>query len=242
MSKAVVEAAPEAMAWTRELQDFTTRRLALVQTAAQSWLAVMTTLLGLVSVVAVLNHGTAISELPIGLLGRAAVFAVAVVVYLLAFIAVVYGALATFGGLGLPKPQDAPSPAAAGSRRAQPRQQAPLHAKLHEWWTPIPDAGRPEPGWEEYKRSRVRQADEFCRYLHRSRILGVLAALGVGVLAIVVLGIGAFHHPQQAGPSVVVVHDGQVTCGSISLGADGQTRIGGRVIAKATQVAVVAHC
>jgi hypothetical protein len=211
----------DAALWRGEFREFVRGRAARMQTSAQSWLGVMTTLLGLFSAVVVISRGTAISELPVGTGWRAVVFALAVIAYGLVFTAVVMGALATFGGLGL------------GIGTKPP---------LKEWWSPTELAGNRRYTWETYRDHQLSQADKLRTHLHRSRLLGVVATLFAAVLALVVLGIGAFADPSQAPTSVVVVHDDQVTCGSINVGADGQTRVGGRVISGATQVVVVAHC
>jgi hypothetical protein len=102
--------------------------------------------------------------------------------------------------------------------------------------------GDPDYKWETYRKRQLKQADELRTYLHRSRLLGIAAALLAAVLALIVLGIGAFAQPARTPTSLVVVQDGQVTCGSIDVAADGQTRVGGQVISRATHVIVVAHC
>jgi hypothetical protein len=229
----------DAASWRREFQEWKHGRAARMQTSAQSWLGVMTTLLGLFSTVVVINRGTALSELPVGTVGRGLLFGLAVIAYGLAFAAVVSGALATFSGLGLGL---VTRPRLKGWLGRLPD---PLRAKAVEWvtlWSPSPLAGHPDFRWETYRDHQLSQADKLRRYLHRSRLLGIAAAFLAAVLALVVLGIGAFAHPSQSPSSVVVVHGGQVTCGSINVGADGRTRVGGREISRATQVVAVAHC
>jgi hypothetical protein len=209
------------------------------QSAAQSWVGVMTTLLGLFSAVVVVSGGTTISELPVGTGGKALVFVLAVITFGFAFTAVVNGAQATFGGGGLgltPKPPD------KGWLMKLPEG---LRIRVVSWatlWRPLPLVGDPNYRWEIYRVRQLTQADELRVHLHRSRLLGVIAALLAGSLALVVLGIGAFAKPAPTRTSVVVIADGVVTCGTIDVAADGQTRVGGRVISRATQVVVVAHC
>jgi hypothetical protein len=229
----------DATLWRDEFRNFVHGRVTHMQTSAQSWLGVMTTLLGLFSAVVVLSGGTTISQLPVGRLGRGLVFALAVIAFGLAFTAVVIGARATFGGLGLGL---RPKPPFTGWLGKLPKR---LQAKAATWWTfwsPLSLAAHPDFTWETYRNRQLRQADELRRYLHRSRILGIAAAFLAAVLALVVLGIGAFAQPSRAPTSVVVIESGQVTCGSIDVAADGQTYVGGRVISRATQVVVVAHC
>jgi hypothetical protein len=236
---AVPEDESDAAEWRREYRQFVHGRVAQTQAQAQSWLGVMSTLLGLFSAVVVIGHGTAINELPVGTGGRGLVFVLAVVAYGLAIRAVVYGAQATWGGLGLGPPPTT-GEATAQKRSTPPGQE---DTGFRSWWSPTPLAEQlPSDTWEEYRDSQLELADKLRRRLHRSRLLGVAAVLLAGILAMAVLGFGAFVHPAQAPTSVVVVHDGQVTCGSINIGAGGQTQVGDRVISQATQVVVVSHC
>jgi hypothetical protein len=110
-----------------------------------------------------------------------------------------------------------------------------VQGKAMEWsafWSPISLTAHPDYTWETYRNRQLRQADQLRRYLHRSRLLGIAAAFLAGVLALVVLGIGAFAEHAPTPTSVVVIADGVVTCGAIDVGADGQTRVGGRVISR----------
>ena len=119
----------------RRASGLFTGRLANVQSQAQSWLAVMSTLLGLYSAVIVVNGGAAIGELRGGpLFGFPCVL-----------VGVCSGGLGsaqhlrTFGGLSGPVPRV--------SNQGQPRKQRPLLKKL---WDPEgiqPEAG----GWLEYR-------------------------------------------------------------------------------------------
>lgn len=224
--------------WRREYRQFVHSRVTTTQSQAQSWLGVMSTLLGLFSAVVVISHGTAINDLPVGTV-RVLVFGVAVIAYGVAFTAVVFGAQATWGGLGLGRSST------TGEATAQERSGRPSRLRRgYQWsWNPPPLAEQlPHDTWLEYKKYQLQLADKLRRRLHRSRTLGVLAVLLAAIVAMAVLGFGAFAHPAQTDTSVVVVHDGQVTCGSINVGADGQTRVGDRVISQATQVVVVSHC
>lgn len=81
----------------RRASGLFTGRLANVQSQAQSWLAVMSTLLGLYSAVIVVNGGAAIGELRGGLAWRISALFLAFLAYSLAFVAVVWGARSTFG-------------------------------------------------------------------------------------------------------------------------------------------------
>jgi hypothetical protein len=230
-----------AAAWKKEFEEFGPARVAQVNASAQAWLGIMTTLLGLFSAVVVLNQGSAIGELPIGRVGRGILFTLAVIVYGFAFIAVVYGAAAVSGGLGFGLERPSPPKSLTKWSKALGLSQPAWH--LWQFWNPEPLSPLPPNyTWERFRQHRLERAETLRTHLHRSRLLGVAAAILAGVLALAVLWIGAFVHPSPAPTSVVVVHRGQVTCGSIGVGADGQTRVGGRVISRATQVVVVAHC
>ena len=91
----------DAEEWRKEYRQFVHSRVGQTHSQAQSWLGVMSTLLGLFSAVVVISHGTAINELPVGTLARGLVFVLAVIAYGLAFLAVVQGAQATWGAWGL---------------------------------------------------------------------------------------------------------------------------------------------
>jgi hypothetical protein len=225
----------DAAAWTRELREFVHGRVGLVHTSAQAWLGVLTTILGLFSAVVVIRGGTAISELPLGTLGRGLVFLSALVVYGLTFWAVVEGALATFGGLGLEAPEHAGSGMMNKLSRFRDRW-------MEAWRPPSLAKAMKEYRGKWYGDNQIQLADFLRTRLHRSRLLGIVAALLAGLLALAVFWVSAFFHRAEPPTSVVVVHGGQVTCGSINVGADGQTRVAGQVISGATQVIVVAHC
>jgi hypothetical protein len=87
----------DAAGWSENYQAFFHDRLGRTQSAAQQWLATITALLGLFSVAIVVGGGKSVSDLPHS--QRLGVFVGAVVVYFLAFVSVLMGALATWGGL-----------------------------------------------------------------------------------------------------------------------------------------------
>jgi hypothetical protein len=222
--------------WRQEYRKWVHGRVTETQKQAQSWLGVMSTLLGLFSAVVVISHGAAIDQLPAAIL-RVLVYVFTILAYWLAFAAVVLGARATWGGLSL----DPPSTTGEASAQEGSDPQGRLR-KWFKWaWNPMPLAMQlPCDTWMEYKNKQLELADDGRKHLHRSRTLGVAGVVLAGILALTVLGFGALG-PPQADTSVVVVHDGQVTCGSISVD-DGQTRVGDRVISQATQVVVVSDC
>jgi hypothetical protein len=232
----------EAAGWIRESRQLVYGQVTQIESQAQSWVGVISTLLGLFSAVVVIGRGTAINELPVGIVWRGVVFTFAVITYGLAFIAVVYGLWATWGGLGQHL-------SAKGEAKTQKRSGRP--GQLENWfmhlWRPQSQSEQLKRGlsneyWHEYMDKQLDLADELRKPLYRSRLLGVAAVVLAGLLAITVLGFSTFAQSAQAPTLVVVVHDGQMTCGPIHVGADGQTQVSGRVIPETTQVVVVSHC
>jgi len=95
---------PDSAEWRDAFRHFIVGRVAQAQSQAQSWLGVISTLFGLFSAVVVINRGTTIDELHVGIAVQIVVFALAVITYALVFSAVVEGARATWSGLGLGVP------------------------------------------------------------------------------------------------------------------------------------------
>jgi hypothetical protein len=69
---------------------------------------------------------------------------------------------------------------------------------LKEWWSPTELAGNRRYTWETYRDHQLSQVDKLRTHLHRSRLLGIAATLFAAVLALVVLGIGAFADPLSS--------------------------------------------
>jgi len=95
---ATPQAVPDST-WQTEMQTFIVGRYDRVQTAAQTWLTIMTTLFGVFSTVVVVSGGKTISEIQ-DLRLRIVVVVVAALVFGLAFAATMYGLFASWGGLG----------------------------------------------------------------------------------------------------------------------------------------------
>jgi hypothetical protein len=207
----------DADAWQAELRTFVHGRLERYQKAAESWLAILTTLLGLFGAVVVLNGGKAISDIRGGVGWRVAVLAAAAIVFALAFAAIFEGLHATWAGLS------------GGGRRTSTEG---LWGLLHDQWSP-PDLDVEHLEWGDFREYMQHRPDEIRARLHRSRIMGTLSAAMAGVLALLIVGNGAL---VKASTSVIVVEHGHVLCGPIHVGADGLSRIGGYVITGATQV------
>ena len=210
----------DADAWQAELQTFVHGRLERGQKAAESWLAILTTLLGLFGAVVVLNGGRAISDIRGGSGWRAAALIIAAIVFGLAFAAIYEGLRATWGGLSGGGLWRTPAPG--------------LWNRLRDEWSPG-DLDLEHVTREVFRDYNQRRSNLTRRYLHRSRILGVLAAAMAGALALLIVGNAAF---TKNPTSVIVVEHGHVLCGPIDVGVDGLSRIRGHVIAGATQVMV----
>ena len=154
--------------WAADYQDFVHTRMARVQTAAQQWLVTMTALLSVFSAVVVVGSPATIDTTPAGA-ARWIILGLAGVVYLLAFAAVYKGARATFGGLGL-------SQSTEDSARLI---QSGFGARLAKWWNPEPISGDVAAYRNEYET----KTNTLRTHLHRSRVLGISAAILSGVLA-----------------------------------------------------------
>ena len=72
---------------------------------------------------------------------------------------------------------------------------------------------RDEPAWQKYKEDIEGNAERNRIYLHASRVLGVIAAFFIAVLAIVAVTAGTVAHVPS---KVVVVYQGRFTCVSVS--------------------------
>lgn len=229
MSRA--ETAAEAAAWTEEYHAFLRGRVARVQNAAQAWLGIMTTLLSLFSILVLLNQGQALRDLPVATPWRVLLYLVAAIAFGTAFVAVVIGARATFGGIGAGEATDNPVA-------------TPPWMRAGEWirtkWSPAPLRMEWDRDWGLYRDRQQELANRLRTQLHRSRVLGVLAALLVGMLALVVLAIGSFR--ETPGVFVVVVERGRVFCGPASADAQGRLTVGGRAFAGVSQVVPVDSC
>ena len=163
----------ESDRWAKDYQDFRHGRMARVQTAAQQWLGTITALLGLFGAATVVAGRTTVAALPPW--EQLATFIGAILVYFLAGAAVLEGARATFGGLGL-KP-DGPSPVAPRTRWGR------FKGILKKWWKPEALTGQ----LVDYIRTYEEKTDELRTHLHRSRLLGIAAAAMSGFLGCILL-------------------------------------------------------
>ena len=181
--------------WAADYQEFVHTRMARVQAAAAQWLTTMTALLGVFSAVVVVGGSTTIDAVPVGW-PRWSVLGLAAAVYALTFAAVYQGAQAGFGGLGVRPPtaeeqsyeraaralQTDPPPEDAEQRSrelARTRRCTPPSS----WWYAQPLLGGPD----AYAASYELITNTLRTRLHRSRVLGIAAAVLSGVLAWMVL-------------------------------------------------------
>jgi hypothetical protein len=219
----------ETDAWEKELHEFVLHRFSLVQSAAQFWLGTMTTLVALFSALIVINQGESLAELPVAAPVRVGLYVIVVGVYLCAFGAVILGAQASFGGLSF------------GTSARISLLRHPIK-ELKRQWSPEPMPDPESFTAPQFRDLRQRRADRARRYLHRSRALGTLALVVAGVLALVVLAIGAFADDAPAPTYVVVIHDGAVTCGALERTVGGHTLIGGEEFEEVSHLTAVPAC
>jgi hypothetical protein len=110
-----------------------------------------------------------------------------------------------------------------------------LSRLLHVFW-PSPPLGDSF----DYRFNYEHQADARRARLHVSRLFGVAAAILAGVLAMIILGLQTLSSPSPS-MSLLVVHNGTVTCETTHPSKTGQTIFSGPTTG-VVQVTVVAHC
>lgn len=216
--------------WSRALHGFVVGRFDLVQAAARFWLGTMTTLVALFSALIVINRGEALADLPVGTPVRVLLFIGVVAVYGCAFGAVLLGAQASFGGLTLTRPGQHDSFLSDPWRW------------VHDQWSPAPMQDPHSLPWWEFRELRKLRGDRARKYLHRSRALGIGALVMASVVALVVLALGGFGDDPVAPTYVLVVHDGQITCGPMERTSEGGVLVGGRGLDGVSHLTVVPDC
>jgi hypothetical protein len=188
--------------WAREREDAEHTRLARVQSSANVWLGILGTLFGLSGAVVLVKGSTAFVASTHNAWLHWGLLVLVVTTFGAAILALMMGGAATWGGLVDPAdPNPAKHPVldqlilrfgASDSRK-----------RIEHWKNTSP---------ETYKEKYKRWADRRRVYLHASRALGVSAALLAGCVVIWIFAAGTV---SQASPDIVVVHQGQVTCGTI---------------------------
>ena len=173
----IPQAIPDST-WQTEMRNFIVGRYERVQAAAQTWLTIMTTLFGLFSAVTLIGGPKTITDINGGLPWKIGVVAGAAAVFVLAFVATMYGLFASWGGLW------------AG---LQPDPEKPVWRELKDMWSPEPLT--PEeiqhPDWHDYRRYyTLDRANRHRKRLHRSRVLGVTAVAFAGLLGFALIAHG----------------------------------------------------
>lgn len=207
--------------WEQEREDAEHTRLTRVQSSANVWLGILGTLFGLSGAVVLVKGSTAFVVSTHNTWLHWGLIVLVGATFATAILALMMGGAATWGGLVNPAdPHPAEHPfldqfiLTFGARDSK---------KSIRYWQ---ESASPETYREKYNR----WADRRRAYLHASRGLGVAAALLAGCVVIWIFAAGTV---SQASPSIIVVHQGRVTCGTIK-NAEKYTRI--------TQVISVAQC
>jgi len=183
-SGAAAQAIPVS-AWQAQVQTFIVGRYDRIQAASQTWLTVMTTLFGVFSTVVVVSGPKTISEVHGGLPWRIGVAAGAAAVFVLAFVATMYGLFASWGGLGVGLKLE--------QQQKEKEREKKFWLKVIDMWSPeeLELAETIDPDWENYRAMYVLdRANRNRKRLHQSRILGVTAVTFAGGLALVLIANG----------------------------------------------------
>jgi len=283
--------------WASDYDKLVHGRLERVQASAQQWLSTITALLGLFSAAIVVGGANSVSDLSTS--ARRLVFAGAVTVYTVAFLAVVLGAAATFGGLGTrqARVKELTRYATSESQRAdvaeatyqqccqravrepdrrsefriladaayirarERRSEAALAAaraeqlaaasarlsRLERWrlrvsarWRGFWGSSPSDGDAFDYRFRYEQQADTRRARLHKSRALGVMAAVLSGTLAMTLL----WHQTRATSTpavSLLVIRHGAVQCLTIPAGQAASTPLPGAADG-VTQITVVPRC
>jgi hypothetical protein len=191
--------------WSDDYQKSIHTRLERVHSSAGVWLSVLTTIVALLGSLVLLKGGSLVTEVTATGWLQALLVGLVSLVFLVAVLALLAGAVATWGGLwdfgGQAQSYSDPEWFPHITRVARWLARIPAEDRDHSM------AGKPE--WVTY-RDRYRSNAERSRiYLHASRMLGGVAAILIGVVAIAAITVGTF----AAAPTyVLVVYPGGVTC------------------------------
>jgi hypothetical protein len=249
--------------WDLDYGKWRRARLRRVQSSARVWLGVLTTLLGLLGSVVLFKGGSLVTGVTSNGWWQAVLIFLIGLVFATAVLAVVTGGVATWGGLqDIPPdlPEDTRPPASADPGRPPSSPPTDKTDKTDKkgrlgrrvFWLVLSvarvspqdrstglevfggsDVGQrkdTEKSWQKYQEDIIGNANRNRIYLHASRVLGVFAAVFIAVLAIVAVLAGTI---APAPSDVIVVHQGQLTCGPFSESA-GDTGV--------TQVVPVTSC
>jgi hypothetical protein len=225
---------PDDDLWDKVYGKWRRARLRRVQDSARIWLGVLTTLLGLLGSVVLFKGGSLVTGVTSNGWWQTLLIVLIGIVFTTAVLAVTVGGVATWGGLkDIPPTGDSQltSPDANGGRWGRLLFRVILTIAL------IPEQDRDKAlevfggevagrckakgdssqedlgvSWQKYRDDIVDNADRNRFYLHASRVLGVFSAVFIAALAIVAVVAGTV---APAPSDVIVVHNGQITCGSV---------------------------
>jgi hypothetical protein len=228
----------EGRRWNEEYVTWRHARLDRVQASARVWLGVLTTLLTLLGSVVLLKGGSLVTGVTANGWFQLVLIVLVGLVFAFAVLAVIAGGAATWGGLkDIAPTAETNKNVASQAEPAVNEGETKTVEMTWGWWqkpllrvallaasTPPaeraealkvlePKVRRSEPAWQKYKDDIVDNADRNRIYLHASRILGVLAAALIAVLAIVAVIAGTV---SPAPSDVIVIHHGHVSCGPAS--------------------------
>jgi hypothetical protein len=229
--------------WADEAADYLHNRLERVQTSGQNWLTALATLLGLAGTAVLFKGSSTLNDVTGSRAVSLALVAATTLVFVLAILAVGLAATATWGGLRL---------------YAEPDVSTHVRGKLLSWlgqlsawlgqslaWVRPPPTATPSSG-TEFETFIQTQADRRRAYLHASRWMGMLAAVLAGMLVLATVAIGTFNASSSGpnvAPSLIVVHNGMITCGQLGPPDDhGTVRISGQQLTGVTQILPTDHC
>lgn len=158
-------------AWASAYADYMVGRGARIQASAQSWLSVVTSLISFFSAALVLGS-PAVNDLA-PLPARITTFLAAGAILLLAVGAVVQAALASFGRLSI------------GTRPTGRGWLERCASRVRQLWTPADPPSMWTP--EEFTRAAQDKDPQQRKRLHRSRLLGLAAAIVAAALSLAIL-------------------------------------------------------
>lgn len=194
-----------------------------VQAAAQVWLGVLTTLLGLVGSVVLFKGGDLVTEITTNLALQWILISLVGLVFASAVLAVIAGGVATWGGLK--GPSDTTDSELTGK---PPKWQEPLlTVVLWVALTPKDDRKAAKTKSQESASASAAtrlewQAERNRIYLHASRTLGVAAASFIALLAIIAVIAGTFFSVPS---EVIMVRNGVTSCVPASTRNSGVTLV-----------------
>jgi hypothetical protein len=181
-------------------------RLDRVHAAAQVWLGVLTTLLGLLGSVVLFKGGDLVTGITANVALQWALIGLVGLVFASAVLAVLAGGVATWGGLSDPSAK-ASSESGGVLRKWQ---QLLLRVVLRAALTPSADRDAARRESVTAQAGDLDWAAERNRiYLHASRTLGVAAAAFIALLAIGAVVAGTL---SPVPSEVIVVYHGQLSC------------------------------